>query len=228
MKSGRLVSIPTALREVKRCGSGSVMTEPDDDLRLIQRAAEGDPAAFGEALTRYRSRLRRMVEARLDRRIQGRVDPSDVVQEGFADAVAKLPNYAADPKIPLFLWLRLVIGERLTKIHRDHLGAQIRDAAREVSLYRGPMPAASSAALAAHLLGKDTSPTQAAVRAERLLRLQEALNALDPLDREILSLRHFEELTHAEAARVLEVQEAAAAKRYIRALKRLKQVLASL
>ena len=102
------------------------------------------------------------------------------------------------------------------------------DAGREVSLYRGPMPAASSAALAAHLLGRETSPTQAAVRAERLLRLQEALNALDPLDREILSLRHFEELTHAEAARVLEIQEAAAAKRYVRALKRLKDVLAAL
>jgi RNA polymerase sigma-70 factor, ECF subfamily len=95
-----------------------------------------------------------------------------------------------------------------------------------VTLYRGPMPAASSAALAAHLLGRETSPTQAAVRAERLLRIQEALNALEPLDREILSLRHFEELTHAEAARVLEIGEAAAAKRYIRALKRLKDVLA--
>jgi RNA polymerase sigma-70 factor (ECF subfamily) len=94
-----------------------------------------------------------------------------------------------------------------------------------VSLYLGPMPAASSAALAAHLLGKETSPTQAAVRAERLLRLQEALNALDPLDREILSLRHFEELTHAEAAQVLDIGDGAAAKRYVRALQRLKNVL---
>ena len=169
-----------------------------------------------------------MVDARLDRRVRGRVDPSDVMQDGFADALAKLPGYLADPKIPLFLWLRLVVGERLTKIHRDHLGAQARDAAREVSLYRGPMPAASSAALAAHLLGKFTSPTQAAVRAERLLRVQEALNALDPLDREVLSLRHFEHLTHAEAAAVLEISESAAANRYVRALKRLKDVLAAL
>jgi RNA polymerase sigma-70 factor (ECF subfamily) len=204
------------------------MSESDDDLRLVERARGGDAAAAGEALVRHRARLRRMVDARLDRRVRGRVDPSDVLQDGFADVVAKLPGYLADPKIPLFLWLRLVVGERLAKIHRDHLGAQIRDAAREVSLYRGPMPAASSAALAAHLLGKETSPTQAAVRAERLLRLQEALNALDPLDREILSLRHFEELTHAEAARSLGVEEAAAAKRYIRALKRLKDVLNAL
>jgi RNA polymerase sigma-70 factor (ECF subfamily) len=206
------------------------MSESDDDLRFVERAAAGDSAATGEALVRHRDRLRRMVEARLDRRVRGRVDPSDVLQDGFADAVARLPGYLADPKLPLlklplFLWLRLVVGERLAKVHRDHLGAQVRDAGREVSLYRGPMPAASSAALAAHLLGKETSPTQAAVRAERLLRLQEALNALDPLDREILSLRHFEELTHAEAARVLDIGEAAAAKRYVRALKKLKDVL---
>src|SRR5687767_6759682 len=144
-----------------------------EDLRLIERARGGDTAAAGEALVRHRDRLRRMVDARLDRRVRGRVDPSDVLQDGFADAIAKLPEYLAEPKLPLFLWLRLVVGERLAKIHRDHLGAQVRDAGREVSLYRGPMPAASSAALAAHLLGKDTSPTQAAVRAERLLRLQE-------------------------------------------------------
>jgi RNA polymerase sigma-70 factor (ECF subfamily) len=206
----------------------AIMNESDDDLQLVERARGGDGAAAGEALVRHRARLRRMVEARLDRRVRGRVDPSDVLQDGFVDAVGKFPGYAADPKLPLFLWLRLVVGERLAKVHRDHLGAQARDATREVSLYRGPMPAASSAALAAHLLGRETTPTRAAVRAERLLRLQEALNALDPLDREILSLRHFEELTHAEAARVLDIQEAAAAKRYIRALKRLKDVLAGL
>ena len=206
----------------------AIMNESDDDLRLVERARGGDGAAAGEALARHRTRLRRMVEARLDRRVRGRVDPSDVLQDGFVDAVAKFPGYLADPKLPLFLWLRLVVGERLAKVHRDHLGAQARDAGREVSLYRGPMPAASSAALAAHLLGKGTSPTQAAVRAERLLRLQEALNALDPLDREVLSLRHFEELTHAEAARVLGIAEAAAAKRYVRALKRLGDALAAL
>jgi RNA polymerase sigma-70 factor (ECF subfamily) len=104
----------------------------------------------------------------------------------------------------------------------------MRDAGREVALYRGALPQASSAALAAQLLGQHTSPSQAAVRAERVLRLQEALNTLDPLDREILALRHFEELTSAEAARVLEIHEEAAAKRYVRALRRLKQILSAL
>ena len=205
----------------------ATMSESDEDVRFVRRAAGGDGAAVGEALALHRARLRRMVDARLDRRVRGWVDPSDVLQDGFADVLAKLPGYLSDPKVPLFLWLRLVVGERLAKVHRDHLGAQARDAAREVSLYRGPMPAASSAALAAHLLGKFTSPTQAAVRAERLVRVQEALNAMDPLDREVLSLRHFEHLTHAEAAAVLEISETAAANRYVRALKRLKDVLSA-
>src|SRR5262245_25698112 len=129
------------------------MNSSDEDLRLVEQAQTGDATAAGEALVRHRARLRRMVEARLDRRVRGRVDPSDVLQDGFVDAVARLPGYLADPKLPLFLWRRRVTGERLAKIHPNHLGAQGRDAGREVSFYRGPMPAASSAALAAHLLG---------------------------------------------------------------------------
>src|SRR5262249_7636857 len=105
---------------------------------------------------------------------------------------------------------------------------QMRDAGLEVSLYRGAYPAASSAALAAQLLGRFTSPTQAATRAERTLRLQEALNTLDALDREVLSLRHFEELSLQETSQVLGITESAAAKRYIRALKRFKDILAAL
>ena len=104
----------------------------------------------------------------------------------------------------------------------------MRDARREVSLYRDALPEASSAALAAQLLGQHTSPSQAALRAERLLRLQEAVNLLDVLDREVLSLRHFEQLSRAETAQVLGITEAAAAKRYIRALKRLKDTLAGM
>ena len=169
-----------------------------------------------------------MVEIRLDARLQGRLDASDVVQEAFVEVAERLEDYIRDPKLPFFLWLRLVVGERLVRLHRHHLGTQMRDAGREVSLYPGALPAASSAALAAQLLGRHTSPTQAVVRAERILRVQEALNALDPVDREILSLRHFEELTAAEAARVLGIEESAAAKRYFRALKRLKDVLAIL
>jgi RNA polymerase sigma-70 factor (ECF subfamily) len=205
---------------------GSLMDNNSaESVRLIERARGGDPAALGDLFARHRDRLRRMVDLRLDRRLQGRVDASDVIQDGFVDAVAKLPDYLADPKLPLFLWLRLVVGERLIKIHRAHLGTQMRDAALEVSLYRQALPAASSAALAAQLLGKHTSPTEAAVRAERALRVQEAINALDPIDREIIALRNFEELSRTEAARALGIEEPAVAKRYVRAIKRLKAAL---
>src|SRR5688500_15038204 len=170
-------------------------------LRLVELARAGDTDALDKLFARYRDRVRRRVELRLDRRRLGRVDASDVVQEGYVDAVRRLPDYLADPQLPLFLWLRLVVGDRLGKVHRQHLGTQARDAALEVSLYRAALPAASSAALAARLLGRHTSPTEAAVRAEQLLRVQEAVNALDPLDREIIALRNFEELSRAEAAR---------------------------
>src|SRR5262249_57219 len=153
---------------------------------------------------------------------------SDVIQEAFLEAATRLDDYLRDPELPLFLWLRLMVGERLIRLHRHHLGTKMRDASREVSLYRQALPAASSAPLPPQLLRKRASPPQAAVPAERMVRLQEALNTLDPLDREILSLRHFEELTRVEAAKVLDIEEGAAAKRYVRALKRLKIILAAL
>jgi len=199
-----------------------------ETVDLLERARAGDQEALNAIFGRHRERLRRMVEMRLDTRLQARVDPSDVVQDGYVEVVERLDEYLRDPKLPLFLWLRLVVGERVMRLHRHHLGAQMRDANREVSLYRGALPAASSAALAAQLLGRHTSPTQAVLRAERMLRLQEALNLLDPMDREVLSLRHFEELTTAETALVLDIEEGAASKRYIRALKRLKAILAGM
>jgi len=204
---------------------GPAVESDSETVRLIDRLRGGDTTALAEVFTLHRDRLRRMVEMRLDRRLQGRIDASDVIQEAHLEVTGRLSQYLNDPKLPLFLWLRLVVGDRLAKLHRTHLGAQKRDAAIEVSIFREALPAASSAALAAHLLGKHTSPTQAAVRAERLLRLQEAINTLDPIDREILSLRHFEELSRSEAAQSLGIEEAAAAKRYVRAMKRLKDLL---
>lgn len=199
-----------------------------DTMQLIERLRAGDREAFNEVFTRHRGRLRRMVEMRMDWRLQARLDASDVLQEAFLEAALRMNDYLREPTLPLFLWLRLIVGERLTRLHRQHLGTKMRDAGREVSLYREPLPAASSMALAAQLLGKQTSPSQAALRAERMLRLQDALNTLDPIDREVLSLRHFEELTRAETAKILGIEDSAAAKRYVRALKRLKDILAAL
>jgi RNA polymerase sigma-70 factor (ECF subfamily) len=199
-------------------------TGPADEP-LIHRAAGGDEAALAELFGRYRKRLRQMVRLRLDRRLQGRVDPSDVLQEAYLDVAEQLPHYLGKPEMPFFLWLRLVAGQRLIRVHRQHLGAAMRDAGREVSLYRGALPQASSVSLAAQLLGRFTTASQAIVRAEVQLQLQAALNSMDPIDREIIALRHFEELSNAEAAEVLGLETSAASKRYIRALKRLQAVL---
>lgn len=203
-------------------------TDPESIEELIRRAREGDSQAQGDLFARFRERLRRMIHLRLDRRLTGRVDSSDVLQDVFLEVRNRLEQGGADPNLPFFLWLRLVTGQKLTDLHRHHLGARMRDAGLEVSLHRGAMPTASSASLAAQLLGTITSATQAAIRAEHRLIVQDALNGLDPIDREILVLRHFEHLSNDEAALALGLKRSAASQRYIRALKRLKEVLSTI
>lgn len=199
-------------------------TQPDDLLPLLRRAADGDRDALGQLLQRDRERLRRAVALRLDHRLAGRVDPSDVLQEAQLEAASRLAEYLRDPALPFFLWLRLITLQRLVAVHRRHLVAQARAVGREVPLDRG-YPQATSAALAARLLGDGTSPSDAAARAEMKQRLHAALDEMDPIDREVLTLRHFEQLTTAEAALELGISEAAAKKRHVRALKRLKRLL---
>src|SRR5437763_820919 len=199
--------------------------EASETAGLLRRAAQGDQEAWGTLLLRSRDRLRRMVALRLDRRLQGRVDPSDIIQEACIDASARLAEYARQPDMPFFLWLRFLTGQRLVRVHRQHLGAEMRDVAREVSLYRGALPAATSAAIAAQLLRRDTRPSEAAVRAGRGNRLQGARDSKGPLDPEGPARPPFEQFSNAEAARVLGLQEPAAAKRYVRVLKRLRLIL---
>src|SRR5262245_53591422 len=196
--------------------------------RLQQQAAWGDPERFGAKLEQHGPRLRRMVALRLDPRLYDRIDPSDVIQETFLEATLRLAEYLRNPAMPFFVWLRFLAGQKLVTLHRHHLGRQMRDAGREVSLYRGGLPEASSAALAAQLLGHEPRPSKAAIRAELKVRLQEALNSMDPLDREMLVLRHFEQLSLAEAAEELGLTESGACRRHLRALKRLKEILTRL
>ena len=195
---------------------------------LLHRAAAGDGAACHDLFSRYRPRLKRMVHLRLSRRLQGRVDDSDVLQEAYLDVAKRLPEYVQQPALPFYLWLRHLTGLKLAEVHRRHLGTQLRDADREVTLYRGGLPAVNSVSLAAQLLGKLTTPSQAAIKAETRLYVQEALNAMDPLDREVLALKHFEQLSTSEIAEVLGLSKAGAGSRYLRALKRLKDVLSQI
>jgi RNA polymerase sigma-70 factor (ECF subfamily) len=196
-----------------------------ETTELLRRAADGDRDALGALLLRDRERLRRAVALRLDRRLAGRIDPSDVLQEAGLEAAARLAEYLRNPTMPFFLWLRLITLQRLLTLHRRHLGAKARTVDREVPLDRG-VPQATSAALAAQLLGRVTSPSNAAARAEVKARLLDALEQMDPADRAVLTLRHFEQLTTAETALELGISEEAAKKRHVRALKRLKNILA--
>jgi len=201
------------------------MTDDSSDPVELLRQSTGDPEALGRVWQRYRERLRRLVRLRMDRRLQGRIDASDVLQEAFVDFASRVEEYVRQADMPLFLWLRFLTGQRLQLLHRHHLGAQMRDAGREVSLHRGAMPQATSIPLAAQLLGRFTSVTQAVQRAEMQMILQEAINGMDPIDREIVSLRHFEELSNEETVQVLGIKSSAASSRHIRALKRLREVL---
>lgn len=205
------------------------MTHDSSETRmLLDQAAQGDNSALSALLAQHRERLRRMVALRMDQRLQGRIDASDVVQEAYLEAWTRLAEYLRNPTMPFFLWLRLLTAQRLVTLHRKHLGVQKRDAALEISLHQEGLPGASSAALAAQLLGQDTRPSEAAMRAEMKVRLQEALNSMDPMDREVLALRHFEQLSRAEISHLLQIREAAVSKRYIRALKRLRDLLSSM
>ncbi len=202
-----------------------MISDSSDTSLLLGQADAGDPHALGELLERNRERLARIVGFRMDRRLQGRIDATDVVQETFIDATRRFAEFAKDRPVPFFLWLRYLTVQKLAELHRHHLGVKARDAGREVSIYQGPLPQATSAVLAAQLLGKQTSPSEAAAQAELKLKLEDKLNSLDEIDREVLALRHFEQLSNAEAAQVLQISESAASNRYVRAVKRLKAIL---
>jgi RNA polymerase sigma-70 factor (ECF subfamily) len=202
------------------------MTETDTNSDELQaRLRNGDTTALGELFSLNRERLWRMVSFRLDQRLRGRVDADDVLQEAYLDAAQRIDHYLNNTSMSFFVWLRQIVLQTMIDLHRQHLGAQMRNAAREVSLHGAGYPQATSISLAAHLLGNLTSPSQAAMREEVSIQLEKALDSMSEIDREILALRHFEELTNSEVAEVLDIQQKAASIRYVRALARLKDIL---
>lgn len=197
----------------------------DSDSQLIMQATAGSPLAVGLLFDRHREKIKRMIALRMDRRLSTRIDASDVVQETWMDCERRFMEFTSQRSMPFFNWLRLLAAQRLVDLHRVHLGAQMRSIKNEVQLYSGALPAASSLSLAEHLVGNLTSASYAAQRGEIQIRIQDALNSLEPIDREVLALRHFEMLTNEETAAVLGLKKAAASNRYVRALKRLKLIL---
>jgi RNA polymerase sigma-70 factor, ECF subfamily len=196
-----------------------------DNQTLIARLRSGGDRTLADAMAEHAPRLRQIVELRVDFRLSGRLDATDVLQEAFLEAHKRLPRYLDDPSVPVFVWLRGVVMDTLIDFHRRHLGTKMRDAGLEVSLNGPVAPQASSVAMAAYLAGSLTTPSQAAVREETVRQIEMALAGMDEIDREVLILRHFEQLTNDEVAVVVGVKKAAASRRYMRALARFREVL---
>ncbi len=199
--------------------------ESHSDSALLGGILANDNAALAKLLERYRPQLLGLVRMKTDRRLSKRIDAADVLQDAYLDASRRLEEYAANPAMPFPLWLKFLTLQRLTALHRHHLGAAMRDAGREVAMES--LMQAHSESMAIELAGDFTSPSQVVARVELQTQLMDALEQLGPVDREVLRLRHFEELTNDEVAELLGLTKAGASNRYIRALRRLKDVVSA-
>ena len=191
---------------------------------LLEQLAAGEESALGDLFALHRDRLWRMVSFRLDPRLTGRIDADDILQEAYVEAARRISQYAHDGQ-SFYVWLRLVVLQTMVDLHRHHLGTQKRDIRREVAK-RAAYPEATSVSLIRHLVGKVSTPSQIAIKAESLRQLEEALREMEPIDQEVLALRHIEELTNIEVSQLLGIEQKAASIRYVRAIARLKNVLA--
>ncbi len=197
----------------------------ESESELLQHAANGDADAVGRLFESQRERLERLIQFRMHARLRSRVNASDVIQETFLDASRRLKEFAENPEVPFYVWLRFLACQRLAQLHRHHLNRQLRSAQREVSLDEAGNLSWTSSGLASQIAGTLTSPSMAAQKDELQTQLLEVLDRLDEMDREILVLRHFEQLTNSECANILQISPTAASNRYIRALERLRAAL---
>ncbi|MFO0897682.1 MAG: sigma-70 family RNA polymerase sigma factor [Pirellulales bacterium] len=191
---------------------------------LLNRVCAGDRQASDALLTRHRERLRKMIRARLDPRLQRRVDPSDVAQDALAEAAQKLDDYARRRPLPFYPWLRQIAWERLVRLHRTHVVAANRSVCREAG-DELRLPEESALALAVSLRAEDTSPSGRAIGRELQARVRQALGSLSATDREVLVLRHVEQLSTKEVAAILDKSPSAVKLRLLRALRRLQAAL---
>jgi RNA polymerase sigma-70 factor (ECF subfamily) len=201
------------------------MTAPhNDNEELLHRAAQGDQEACRKLLEPYRERLRQLLAVRMDRRLAARLDSSDVIQEALADAWQQLADYLVERPVAFYPWLRQVTLDRLARLHNRHLGTQKRSLLRE----QGQRPALSDESifhLAQMLVASGTSPSGRMQRHELFSQVEEALAQLPERDREILVLRHLEQLSVAEMSSVLGISESAVKVRHFRALQRIRTLL---
>ena len=198
-------------------------SKPDTD-GLLERSVLGDKAAAGELFQRHSPRLKRMIALRMDCRMSARIDPSDVLQETLAEAARQLAEYHRHRPLPFYPWLRQIAWQRLTMLYRQHIQSQRRSVEREEP-QSPPLPDQSAWSLAKRLIAREGQPSTMARQKEESAQVREALARLAERDREILVLRHLEQLGTAEIAAVLAISEGAVYTRHLRALERLRRLL---
>jgi len=189
---------------------------------LLKEIRDGKPHAVDDLLARHREALRRMIALRLDHAVAARIDASDVTQDVMLEASRRLAEYVSDPRLPFQLWLRQIAQDRLIDAHRRHRRALRRSVDRE---YKAPADASASAVWAGAVIDRELTPATALLRKEMEARFDQALAALDTESREMIMMRHFERLTNQEVATALELSEAAASMRYLRAVRKLREAL---
>jgi RNA polymerase sigma-70 factor (ECF subfamily) len=200
----------------------------DDELELREGLRRSPEQTLGREFARHRARLARIVVFRLDPQLASRLEPDDILQEAWLSALKRIHHFLDNPSMSMFVWLRLMVSQTIVDIHRHHLGSQGRDAYRERNLDHRDPSNSTAASLVSQLLARVSSPSHAAVRQENAHQLRQSLDSMDAIDREVLALRHFEELTNNEVAIVLKISQKTASIRYVRALQRLKRILETL
>lgn len=200
------------------------------DLELmILSATGGDEGALAQLFEKNRPRLRKMIDFRMSEDLRGRVDPSDVLQEAFLELSKRLPEYRQREKsMPFFVWLRLITMERLQILHRRHVGAKMRDARRDVSLHGVQYDSGTGSLNAINLAQQLTSADFRLIREEEIAEVNRAIEQMDPTDREIISMRIFEELSNLEVATILDLKPSTASRRFVRAIESLRKMIDSL
>jgi RNA polymerase sigma-70 factor, ECF subfamily len=198
--------------------------KPPDTDELLRQTSQGSAGARDKLLTRHQDRLRKLIAYRMDRRLAARLDPSDVVQDVLIEAARKLPDYMRERPLPFYPWLRQIACDRLIELYRQHIQAQKRSVRREEPDAIA-LPDESLAELASRLVTSATSPSQRLLRKEIQERIRNALKRLAGRDREVLEIRHLEQLSVAETAAVLGISQAAVKTRHLRALQRLQELL---
>ncbi len=202
---------------------------PDVDLSALQNASDDKRDEIAKEIVEkmfeiHRARLLRMIEVRLQPELRARVEANDVLQEAFIEAYRQLRTGVSSPKGSSFIWLRLIVNQQLVAVYRRYCQTQKRNVAREFSISeKRVQPDASATSL--FLVGDYTSPSAAAQRIELAEKVKACLEELPDQDREVLILRHFEQLSNRETAEDLNVTPNAASVMYMRALKKFKVIL---